>query len=180
MVDVVRPSMVPVLLRKYAYRLLRSGSKPTSPVSDEKRSFSWKNAFCAVKTALRFAFASLCFDRAWNLMKFGIAIAARMPMIATTIISSISVKPFCTSFFIGAPLRRKHQSWSNRRAKQQIGWLRGVDSARRPSVGTNPDRRCRQLSAHPHILLRRMGHLRGTTLYMSMVYRIEASAALRR
>src|SRR5881394_2728259 len=28
-------------------------------------------------------------------MKFGIAIAARMPMITTTIISSISVKPFC-------------------------------------------------------------------------------------
>src|SRR5204863_7524556 len=28
-------------------------------------------------------------------MKFGIAIAARMPMITTTIISSIRVKPFC-------------------------------------------------------------------------------------
>jgi hypothetical protein len=28
-------------------------------------------------------------------MKFGIAIAARMPMITTTIMSSISVKPFC-------------------------------------------------------------------------------------
>src|SRR5438067_2428511 len=55
----------------------------------------------AVNEALRFAFASLCFDRAWNLMKFGIAIAARMPMIATTIISSMSVKPFWTSFFIG-------------------------------------------------------------------------------
>ena len=27
-------------------------------------------------------------------MKFGIAIAARMPMMATTIISSMSVKPF--------------------------------------------------------------------------------------
>src|SRR5436853_387941 len=53
------------------------------------------NAFSAVNNALRFAFASLCFDRAWNLMKFGIAIAARMPMIATTIISSIRVKPFC-------------------------------------------------------------------------------------
>src|SRR5712672_3001798 len=85
--------------RKYAYRLLRSGSKPTSPVSVEKRSFSWKKAFMAVNEAFRFAFASLCFDRAWNLMKLGIAIAARMPMIATTIISSMSVKPFC-SFFI--------------------------------------------------------------------------------
>src|SRR2546421_11388574 len=57
----------------------------------------------AVNEALRFAFASLCLDRAWNLMKFGIAIAARMPMIATTIISSIRVKPFC-SLFIGYPL----------------------------------------------------------------------------
>src|SRR5712671_284595 len=65
----------------------------------EYLSFSWKYAFMAVNEAFRFAFASLCFDRAWNLMKFGIAIAARMPMIATTIISSMSVKPFC-SFFI--------------------------------------------------------------------------------
>jgi len=70
----------------------------------EKRSFSWKNAFWAVKMAFRFAFASLCFDRAWNLMKFGIAIAARMPMIATTIISSMRVKPFWTSFFIGVSM----------------------------------------------------------------------------
>src|SRR6267142_1918546 len=107
MTELVRSSMVPVAARKYAYRLLRSGSKPTSPVSDEKRSFSWKNAFCAVKMALRFAFASLCFDRAWNLMKFGIAIAARMPMIATTIISSISVKPFWTSFFIGVSVEER-------------------------------------------------------------------------
>src|SRR5581483_8182618 len=100
-VEALRSSIVPVPVRKYAYRLLRSGSKPTSPVSVEKRSFSWKNAFWAVKMAFRFALASLCFDRAWNLMKFGIAIAARIPMIATTIISSMSVKPFWTSFFIG-------------------------------------------------------------------------------
>jgi len=56
--------------------------KPTSPVSDEKRSFSGRTPSAPWKTALRFAFASLCFDRAWNLMKFGFAIAARMPMIA--------------------------------------------------------------------------------------------------
>jgi hypothetical protein len=36
------------------------------------------------------------------LMKFGIAIAARMPMIATTIISSMSVKPFLDELH-GAP-----------------------------------------------------------------------------
>src|SRR5881398_1029574 len=61
-------------------------------------SFSWTYAFSAVKAALRFAFASLCFERAWNLMKLGMAIAARMPMIATTIISSIRVKPFIIFF----------------------------------------------------------------------------------
>src|SRR5438105_15883701 len=57
-------------------------------------------AFSAVKAALRFAFASLCLERAWNLMKFGIAIAARMPMIATTIISSIRVKPLASFFMV--------------------------------------------------------------------------------
>src|SRR5450759_2437291 len=44
--------------------------------------------------APRLALASDCFDFAWNLRKFGIAMAARMPMIATTIISSIRVNPF--------------------------------------------------------------------------------------
>ena len=43
--------------------------------------------------AFRFALASLCFERAWNLMKLGTAMAAMIPMIATTIISSIIVKP---------------------------------------------------------------------------------------
>src|SRR5436305_4158250 len=64
----------------------------------EKRSFSAEKAFCAVNIAFRFAFASLCFERAWNLTKFGMAMAARMPMIATTIISSIRVKPFIIFF----------------------------------------------------------------------------------
>src|SRR6476659_7350364 len=45
----------------------------------------------------RFVFASDCFDLHWNLRKFGIAMAARIPMIATTIISSTRVKP---SFFV--------------------------------------------------------------------------------
>src|SRR5262245_13354296 len=57
----------------------------------------------AVNEAFRFAFASLCLDRAWNLMKFGIAIAARMPMIATTIISSMRVKPLRRFFICDAP-----------------------------------------------------------------------------
>ena len=61
-------------------------------------------AFSAVKAAFRFAFASLCFERAWNLMKLGMAIAARMPMIATTIISSISVKPLASFFMRFSPV----------------------------------------------------------------------------
>ena len=52
-----------------------------------------------MKTAFRLVFASDCFERAWKRMKFGIAIAARIPMIATTIISSIRVKPFLDIFF---------------------------------------------------------------------------------
>src|ERR1044072_5561810 len=41
------------------------------------------------------------------------AIAARMPMIATTIINSISVKPFCIRFCIEILLSTK--SWAIRR-----------------------------------------------------------------
>ena len=53
-----------------------------------------------MNAAFRFAFASLCLARAWNLMKFGMAMAARMPMIATTIISSMRVKPFMIFFMM--------------------------------------------------------------------------------
>src|SRR5713101_9906999 len=92
------PATLPVCMQvAVAAAGLRSGTKPISVTTDEYRSFSWWNALIAVKDAFRFTFASLCFDRAWNLMKFGIAIAARMPMIATTIISSMSVKPCSAS-----------------------------------------------------------------------------------
>ena len=57
-----------------------------------------------MNTAFRLVFASDCFDFAWNLMKFGTAMAARMPMMATTIISSMSVKPLLfRNAFMGAP-----------------------------------------------------------------------------
>src|SRR5437868_3692744 len=46
-----------------------------------------------VKSVLRLALASDCLARAWKRRKFGMAMAARMPMIATTIINSIKVKP---------------------------------------------------------------------------------------
>src|SRR5438067_4021731 len=82
------------------------------------------NALSAVNNALRFAFASLCFDRAWNLMKFGIAIAARMPMIATTIISSIRVKPFCSLFMWGSP--RKWLKFSGAQGEQSPRQRRSI------------------------------------------------------
>src|SRR6267378_7672261 len=40
------------------------------------------------------AIVLFCFDRCIAVSRFGMAIAARMPMIATTISSSIRVKPF--------------------------------------------------------------------------------------
>src|SRR5450759_1677066 len=41
------------------------------------------------------AIVLFCFARCIAVRRFGIAIAARMPMIATTISSSMRVKPFC-------------------------------------------------------------------------------------
>src|SRR6476659_6632074 len=41
------------------------------------------------------AIVLFCFDRCMAVRRFGMAIAARMPMIATTISSSMRVKPFC-------------------------------------------------------------------------------------
>jgi len=45
---------------------------------------------------------SLYLARSWYFMKFGMAMAARMPMIATTIMSSTSVKPLAIVFFIAS------------------------------------------------------------------------------
>ena len=49
-----------------------------------------------------FALTLPSFARSCIAMKFGIAIAARIPMITTTIISSISVKPFWVSRHVTA------------------------------------------------------------------------------
>jgi hypothetical protein len=46
-----------------------------------------------VRIAARLVFASPVLLRSWNCRKFGMAMAARIPMMATTIISSMSVKP---------------------------------------------------------------------------------------
>src|SRR4051812_795099 len=65
------------------------------------------------------SFARLCME-----MKLGIAIAARMPMITTTIISSMRVKPLCRrmvspilSWFVGAERR------SPRRPRRRPRWF---------------------------------------------------------
>src|SRR5689334_19558884 len=54
-----------------------------------------------------FAFVLPSFARFCIAMKFGIAIAARIPMITTTIISSISVKPFSLRMTLTPP----RESW---------------------------------------------------------------------
>jgi hypothetical protein len=46
-----------------------------------------------VRIAARLVLPSLDLAFSWNRRKFGIAMAARIPMMATTIISSMSVKP---------------------------------------------------------------------------------------
>src|SRR4051794_19815339 len=94
-------------------------------------------------------------------MKFGMAMAARMPMIATTIISSIRVKPR-DSFFIGGNLldskRRSDDadapscattvpSTSERNCAEALGDLPAYTPADDPSlsapdVAGHPARRC--------------------------------------
>src|SRR5579863_10216520 len=56
------------------------------------------------------------------------AMAARMPMIATTIINSMRVKPFCTDFIAGAPLRFRVQT---RAAHEAPRWNESKGHARR-------------------------------------------------
>src|SRR5450759_1622660 len=54
------------------------------------------------------AIVLFCFARCIAVRRFGIAIAARMPMIATTISSSMRVKPFCflvIEFLLDEPSR---------------------------------------------------------------------------
>ena len=72
-------------------------------------------------------------------MKFGIAIAARMPMIATTIISSMRVNPFM-SFFIctdsfGLRLVAAHEfRCAMKQGERQLFFPRGCAGMRRGST----------------------------------------------
>src|SRR5438874_10194473 len=98
--------------------------------------------------ALRLALASLCFERAWNLMKLGMAMAARMPMIATTIISSISVNPFTTRFIDSSFLGRGEESSG---APYCNGWA-GMHSAGVRAKGADPglEAGCQEVSIARH------------------------------
>src|ERR1700716_34949 len=75
---------------------------------------SEKNDSSAVTRFRRSDFIAAVYAFVFVLANFGIAIAARMPMITTTISSSMSVKPFLTEFFMigyqlegGAPRRKE-------------------------------------------------------------------------
>src|SRR5512136_1642696 len=55
-----------------------------------------------LKMAVTFVGSSANLVRSWYRMKLGMAMAARMPMMGTTIMSSIRVKPF-SCFFMVSP-----------------------------------------------------------------------------
>src|SRR5262245_49695109 len=86
-------------------------------------------------------------------MKFGIAIAARMPMITTTIISSMRVKPFCDlSIAISS-----HLSHSDRRS---ASWTRtlATEATQPPChVGLTPDSGCNSLPYNTFYCFRGLG-----------------------
>ncbi len=74
------------------------------------------------------------------------AIAAMMPMIATTISSSIRVKPFC--FFISLfvlsmpPFAVAAPFWSNSRAGGQRNLSALLSMSRRPDLSRRHDKNC--------------------------------------
>src|SRR5512145_733969 len=80
--------------------IVAGAARPASVLFAGNTPFELRNSDTAVfaplescrpsDTRARFVYSAYC----------GIAIAARMPMIATTIISSISVKPCCTRFMV--------------------------------------------------------------------------------
>ena len=66
---------------------------------------SEKYASCAVIRLRRSDFIEAMYAFSFVFANFGIAIAARMPMITTTIRSSISVKPFLVTAIVCSPER---------------------------------------------------------------------------
>src|ERR1019366_4226139 len=64
---------------------------------------SEKYASCAVTRLRRSDFVDAMYAFSFVLANFGIAIAARMPMMTTTIRSSIRVKPFLVLVMRGSP-----------------------------------------------------------------------------
>ena len=64
------------------------------------RRSDWRSASSDLKMALDVGLELADLERSWYRMKFGMAMAARMPMIATTIMSSIRVKPLADFFMV--------------------------------------------------------------------------------
>src|ERR1700716_840741 len=75
---------------------------------------SEKNDSSAVTRLRRSDFIAAVYAFVFVFANFGIAIAARMPMITTTISSSISVKPFFGNRFMGIPCWRMVQQHGRR------------------------------------------------------------------
>src|SRR6184192_4239231 len=75
---------------------------PPAPIVEEYLTESAKYASSAVTRLRRSDFIEAMYAFSFVLANFGIAIAARMPMMTTTISSSISVKPL--RFILTSPL----------------------------------------------------------------------------
>src|SRR6185369_9800566 len=97
-----------------------------TPTPVDRLNFNWvtvlvylelsaKNASSAVTRLRRSDFMAVTYALPFVLANFGIAIAAKMPMITTTIRSSMSVKPF-RSFNMGWVSRVGAQSAVDRNA----------------------------------------------------------------
>src|SRR5256885_10265968 len=86
---------------------------PPAPIVDEYFTESAKYASSAVTRLRRSDFIEARYAFSFVLANFGIAIAARMPIITTTINSSMSVKPLrfiCTSPYGSLLLSASHRS----------------------------------------------------------------------
>src|SRR5437899_13095539 len=94
---------------------------PPAPIVEEYLTESAKYASSAVTRLRRSDFIDARYAFSFVLANFGIAIAASIPMITTTISSSISVKPL--RFISASPM------WSNNSRTAQPPWWEGKGHA---------------------------------------------------
>src|SRR5437762_13985231 len=88
----VQPSAVFAIVG-FALPLVTLNVKPPAPIVDVYLTESAKNASSAVTRLRRSDFIAVRYAFSFVLANFGIAMAARMPIMTTTINSSINVKP---------------------------------------------------------------------------------------